>query len=96
MLSPLAKRLTPTKRAMTFEQACARYVNRFTCDHAPAWAAKPFRNGKFPAPHYRSDREWYDRTRFAGESGCFSSTHCANYDKTWPLGESLDAPYRRR
>jgi hypothetical protein len=70
--------------------ACHRYVNRFTMDHTPPWAMKPFKDGKWPAPQYRSDLEWYANTIFPGEAGLHrNSHHCQSSNQTWPLGQTL-------
>lgn len=79
----------------TFEQACAQYVHRFTCEHIPGWARKPRADGRYYAPHYRSDREWYDNTLFHGESEMAGRKHCYSTGQTWPLGVSVAAPYSR-
>ncbi len=78
----------------TLQNARAIYVNRFTMEHVPDYAARPF-DGKYYAPQFRSDREWYDNTRFPGETGHISGgTDCYTRGQTWPLGHWLDAPYR--
>lgn len=83
-------------RPLTFEQACARYVHRYTTQHVPAWARQPAPNGKFYAPQFRSDREWYEHTRFYGEEGHIGRrTDCFTTGQTWPLGQWLDRPYVR-
>jgi len=81
---------------MTFENAKALYVHRFTMEHVPAWARKPLSDGRFYAPQYSSDREWFEHTLFPPNnplgkrvSDCYSS------GQTWPLGQWLDAPYTR-
>jgi len=53
----------------TFVEACARYGHRFTQDHVPAWSRQPFADGTFPAPQFRSDREWYELTIFPRRTG---------------------------
>jgi hypothetical protein len=84
-------------RPITLQQARASYPYRYTMEHVPAWARKPCGNGKYYAPQYRTDAEWYDNTVFPGEGGlepdeaaCFSS------GETWPLGQWLDAPYEKQ
>ena len=79
---------------ISFEDAKTLYVHRFTMEHVPAWAKKPLQSGSFPAPHFRTDREWYDNTKFPderpvrpGTKGCYTTGH------TFPLGQYLDAPY---
>lgn len=79
----------------SFEQACARYPHRYTMEHVPAWARQSAPNGKFYAPQFRSDREWYEATKFHGESDFATRKHCYTSGQTWPLGQWLDKPYRR-
>lgn len=80
----------------TFEQACARYVHRFTCEHVPQWATRPLGHGRFYAPHFRTDREWYDATLFPGEPEHMNGRkHCQTSNQTWPLGRELSKPYKR-
>lgn len=88
-------------RPLTLEQAQARYPQRFTQDHFPAWAAHPLRRDRigqaedYPAPQYASDAEWYERTTFPGERGLSPSAHwCISARQTWPLGERLPHAYR--
>lgn len=91
------------KRAMTLEQAKARYVHRYTMEHVPAWARKPcIDEGTgtivfYYAPQYRSDQEWYDNTIFPGEKGHYGGreTSCMSEKNTWPLGTRLTEPYRK-
>lgn len=83
----------------TFEQACAQYVHRFTGEHIPEWSRKPMSNGRYYAPNYRTDREWYDATLFPGENAPLAPHHNAKYcysmRQTFPLGITLAAPYSR-
>jgi hypothetical protein len=83
----------------TFEQAKARYVHRYTMEHVPAWA-QSFSTfdgvRKYYAPQFRTDREWYDATKFKGEEGWLGvGSDCYTTGQTWPLGQWLDAPYKR-
>lgn len=85
----------------TFEQAKAMYVHRFTMEHVPAWAfekrAEPNRTFDYYAPHFRTDREWYENTKFRGDDGyCAMGGDCQTTGQTWPLGQGLSAPYLRR
>lgn len=77
----------------TFEQACSQFPHRFTIDHVPAWARWPKPDGTYPAPQFRSDREWYDSTKFYGETPMATRGHCYTTGETWPLGESLAEPF---
>jgi hypothetical protein len=85
------------KRKLSFERACRTYVNRYTMEHIPQWATKGcVASGQLRhyAPQFRTDREWYDNTRFPGESGHHGiGTDCYTSGQTWPLGKWLDAPY---
>lgn len=84
-------------RPLTLAQAQARYVHRFTADHVPAWARVQRDDGSYYAPQYASDAEWYNATRFPGEGGIPSrACHCESSGQTWPLGQSLPAPFDRR
>lgn len=81
-------------RPLTLKQAQASYPHRFTMEHVPAWALHRRSDGTYYAPHYRSDQEWYERTKFPGEAGIHPSVrHCQSDDNTWPLGKALDKPY---
>lgn len=83
----------------TFEQAKAQYVHRFTMEHVPAWARSGAPAGRYYAPQFRSDAEWYANTLFPGEHHPMAprkrERHCYTSGQTWPLGRWLTAPYRR-
>lgn len=75
----------------------AAFVHRFTMEHVPRWALQERADGTFYAPQFASDAEWLSntvvRTRKDGElDGRYSD--CETRGETWPLGKSLDAPYR--
>lgn len=79
---------------MNFEQARAAYPHRYTMEHVPAWAKRPAPNGKFYAPHYRTDREWYDKTLFPPNNPRSPVvTDCHSAGQSWPLGTWLDKLY---
>jgi hypothetical protein len=80
-------------RPLSFERAKALYVNRFTAEHKPAWANERALNGKFYAPQFSSDREWYEHTLFHGESDMADRRHCYTSGQTWPLGHWLNEPF---
>ncbi|TXM69663.1 hypothetical protein [Methylobacterium sp. WL120] len=83
-------------RKLTFEQAKRLYGQRYTLDHVPNWAFK-HHNGRFYAPQYASDREWYENTLFPGEDGHHGfGKDCYSSRATYPLGVWLDKPYRGR
>lgn len=101
-----ATRPTTTARPVSFEQAKSQYVHRYTMEHVPQWASRSFHeqgtpldkfpeaDKQWPAPQYRTDREWYDNTRFPGEDGLSKrASHCESNGQTWPLGQRLTAPY---
>jgi len=80
-------------RPITLNEAMTRYTNRYTLEHTPEWARKTADNGRWYAPQYASDAEWFERTLFPGEQGIPNRCkHCKSYGQTWPLGEWLDAP----
>lgn len=80
---------------MTFEEARRRYLHRFTMEHIPEWAKKPAPNGKFYAPHYRSDQEWYENSLFPPNNPYGIGSECHSANQSWSLGQWLDNPYRR-
>lgn len=80
-------------RPLTLQQAKARYPHRYTMEHVPAWARKACDNGRFYAPQFKTDAEWYAATKFYGESELASRSHCHTSGQTWPLGQWLDAPF---
>lgn len=83
------------KDRMSFEEATRRYVHRFTMEHMPTWARQSAPNGRFYAPQYRSDQEWYDRTLFPPQNPYTTRRRqeCHSTAQTWPLGTWLDRPY---
>ncbi len=80
-------------RPITLAQAQERYPHRYTGDHKPAWANKPAPNGKRYAPQYRSDREWFDNTRFPEEMNKDARKllkgACQSSNPSWPSGQWL-------
>ena len=79
----------------TLQEACARFVHRFTMEHVPAWAVKQRSDGTFYAPHFASDLDWYKATKFHGEDELATRNSCHTSGQTWPLGQSLVEPYRQ-
>jgi hypothetical protein len=77
---------------MTFEQAKARYIHRYTMEHVPEWAKRPSPDGKFYAPQYRTDREWFENTLFPLHNP-YHSRDCHSTGQTWPLGQWLLLPF---
>lgn len=87
------------KRAISFAAAKAQYPHRYTMEHVPVWARKPHfhterREYVCYAPHYRTDREWYDSTLFPGDDGYpdwqeGGDAYSASGKMTWPLGKGF-------
>lgn len=82
-------------RTLSFDEARARFTNRYTADHVPAWARNMNPgNGKFYAPQFASDREWYENTRFYGEPDHIGRRdECYSVGATWPHGQWLAQPF---
>lgn len=59
-------------KKLSFKEACARYVHRYTMDHVPKWAKHPHK-GKYYAPQCASDREWYNNTVFPPDALCYKT-----------------------
>lgn len=78
---------------MTFAKAKKLYIHRFTMEHVPTWAEHPAPNGKYYAPQYRTDQEWYDNTRYWDNN--LQYPDCFSTRQTWPLGHWLDQQYRK-
>lgn len=84
------------ERNVSFAQAKADFPNRYTVENVPAWARQPATNGKYEAPHFQTDKEWYDNTVFPGEPGLHGNAReCRTSGETWPLGRWLNAPLKR-
>ncbi len=88
-----------SNRKMTLQEAKARFPHRFTMEHRPVWAARQADNGKFYAPQYSSDREWYENTFFKGEEGYLQIGSsrlgsCYTTNQSWPLGMWLNEPFQ--
>jgi hypothetical protein len=77
-----------------YQQAKARWVNRYTMEHVPSWARIADDNGKYYAPQFATDMEWYENTLFPGEAGHVgTAATCYTTGQTWPLGQWLDQPF---
>lgn len=84
------------QRTLSFENAKQQYPHRYTMEFVPSWAALQANNGKYYAPQYRSDREWYEKTLFVGETALADHDYCYSSGQTWPLGEWLERPYQEK
>ena len=82
-------------KRLSFNEAKAQYIHRFTMEHIPAWAKQQRKDGTFYAPQFATDREWYYNTVFYGESYLADKKHCYTTNQTWPLGQALEAPYHK-
>jgi hypothetical protein len=83
---------TTTDKPITFEAACRRYVNRYTMEHVPKWATQMRSiEGKWYAPQFRTDQEWYDNTIFPEGK----DKKCITVGATFPLGQWLDEPFKK-
>ena len=80
-------------RSISFEQAKACFVHRYTSEHVPEWAKQQLNNGKYPAPQYATDLEWYNNTLFENESALASKKQCYSTSPSYPLGTYLDKPF---
>jgi hypothetical protein len=81
-------------KLISFDDAKRLYVNRYTMEHVPLWAKQPCSgNGKYYAPQYRSDAEWYENTDFPPLKARGSDGDCFSANPTWPLGQWLDKEY---
>jgi hypothetical protein len=80
----------------SFERAKAQFVHRYTMDHVPNWAKDKAPNGKYYAPQFRTDAEWYANTVFHGEPEHFGTRiECNTRNQSFPLGVWLNKPFRR-
>lgn len=88
------KKLTNGKRPLDFEAACKRFHQRFTMQHTPPWAKQVCeRSGRYPAPYYHNDQEWYKNTEFIGFDSTSARKYCRSSNPSWPVGRWLDKPF---
>lgn len=72
-------------------EALAAFVHRFTGDHRPAWASKPWKDGKPYPVQFANDADWLAHTRFCvTKSGDLDrrAGHCYS-PPTWPFNPEL-------
>jgi hypothetical protein len=84
---------------MTFEEAKRIFIHRFTMGHMPKWAEKKSAwkksawkksaCGKFYAPHFRTDLEWFKNTIFVENRAAITK------GESWPMGRWLDKIYKK-
>jgi hypothetical protein len=82
-------------RPITFEAAKAQFPHRYTCEHVPTWAKQQAPNGKWYAPQFATDKQWYDSTKFYGESEFVEKSHCYTSGQIWPHGQWLLTCFER-
>ena len=70
-----------------FEIAKRLYPYRFTMEHVPKWATEPH-HGRYHAPMYETDWEWYVNTEFPLPGATDRS--CIAKNPSWPLGRWLN------
>ena len=87
-----AKQRLQAAERPSLDEAKNKYPHRYTMEHVPEWARKPADNGKYYAPQYRSDKEWYDNTEFPTNP---REKHCQSNNPSWPKGQWLDKPFTR-
>ena len=84
-------------RPISFEQAKTQFPYRYTMEHVPDWARQQLvTNEKFYAPQFRTDKEWYENTKFMGEHELATKYFCHTTNPSWPLGRWLDEPFSHR
>jgi hypothetical protein len=72
-------------------RALARYVQRFTRDHVPDWAAQAAREGRHVVVEFDSDDEWLANTLFSvrADGGLDGRARYCESTPTWPDGHSV-------
>lgn len=78
---------------ISFELAKEEYVNRFTMEHVPEWALRQAPNGRYYAPQYATDSEWFANTSFPPNNPTGNNVGCLSINHSWPLGQWLDRPF---
>lgn len=80
------------------QHALRCFVHRFTGEHKPDWARKPWKDGKpYPVQH-ATDADWLNETRFAVRSdGRLDQRvqHCEG-TPSWPFNPELRKPKTER
>ena len=69
----------------------AAYVHRFTGEHRPAWAHKPWKDGKPYPVQFADDADWLAHTRFAvrGNGRLDRRVNRCESSPTWPNNPEL-------
>lgn len=66
---------------MDFETAKRVFSRRYTCEHIPSWVFTEAKAGRYCAPQYRTDQEWFENTTFP-----LFGDYCESSNPSWPLG----------
>lgn len=69
----------------------ARYVHRFTGEHKPQWATKPWKDGQAYPVQHATDAEWLQNTRFhvRANGELDDRFKSCESNPTWPLNPEL-------
>lgn len=92
MKSPITLyRLGSELRPDQQRQVLAQYVHRFTGDHRPAWAGRPWKDGQPYPLQFANDREWLANTYFAitGGGELDGRARYCHSTPTWPSNPEL-------
>jgi hypothetical protein len=76
-------------------EALRRFVYRFTGDHKPAWANKPWKDGRTYPLQFKDDADWLANTYFYTTLDGSLSDHLGSYcesSPTWPNDPGLRWP----
>lgn len=68
------------------------FVHRFTREHKPAWATRPWKDGKSYPVQFDSDQDWLAHTRFRvrlSDGRLNRSVHSCHSSPTWPDNPEL-------
>lgn len=84
------------KRPISFDDACQKYINRYTFDNIPKWSQSVNKEGLYEAPHFSNDIEWYQNTFFPGEQNVSLDSASCISEPTFPLGEYLIVPFNKK
>ncbi len=69
------------------------YVHRYTGEHKPAWALKPWKDGKPYPVQFATDTDWLNNTRFAVRKNGRLDSRVSTCESapTWPNNPELRA-----
>ena len=77
------------------QQALNRFVYRFTKNHKPEWANKPWKDGKPYPVQFASDTDWLANTRFhvTEKNELDNRVDSCQSSPTWPDNPELRGKY---